>query len=309
MATRQALPLPSTSHLSFSTIYEPAEDTFLVLETFETHHEQVWLRKRFPPATTTSTLGDKFAVARGPAPLVLEVGPGSGTISAFLTVNARAIFGQQILTLGVDVNIDACLGTRETVERNYDASGKANEMGFYLASINGDLTTAVKDGDVDILVFNPPYVPTEDLPAIPQPSGPATNQSIPLAATETDQPVPVHIAQRARAAAAQAKHERESQLLALSYAGGHDGMEITNKLLAQLPEVLSRRGVAYVLLCARNKPLEVRDKVRAWQAGHDWTWQADIVNESGGKGGWERLSILRIWRDCENEIDIEAEGG
>jgi release factor glutamine methyltransferase len=305
MATRQALSLPSTSHLSFSTIYEPAEDTFLILETFEAHHEQVWLRTRFPPAINASEAGGKPAAARTPAPLVLEVGPGSGTISAFLTLNARAIFGQQILTLGVDVNIDACLGTRETVERSYDTSGKAKEMGLYLASVNGDLATSLKSGEVDILVFNPPYVPTEDLPSVPQSSGPDTDLQ---AAIETNQPVLAHIAQRARAAVAQAKHERESQLLALSYAGGHDGMEITNRLLAQLPEVLSRRGVAYILLCARNKPLEVRDRVRAWQARHDWTWQAEIVNESGGKGGWERLSILRIWRHYENRIGTEVGG-
>ena len=84
-------------------------------------------------------------------------------------------------------------------------------------------------------------------------------------------------------------------------------MEVTNQLLAQLPSVLSDRGVAYILFCARNKPLEVRERVRGWAAGgcmgengrgaRRRRWQCEVVAESGGKGGWERLSILRVWRE------------
>jgi len=82
-------------------------------------------------------------------------------------------------------------------------------------------------------------------------------------------------------------------MLSLSYAGGTDGMEITNQLLEQLPEVLHvRRGVAYVLLCAQNRPDEVRQRVNKWVG----TWSVETVGHSGNKGGWEKLQILRIWR-------------
>ena len=75
-------------------------------------------------------------------------------------------------------------------------------------------------------------------------------------------------------------------------------MEITNRLLEQIPDILSQRGVAYVLLCAQNRPDEVRQRVINWPGRQGcWQWRCDVVGESGGKGGWERLVVVRIWRD------------
>jgi release factor glutamine methyltransferase len=121
---------------------------------------------------------------------------------------------------------------------------------------------------VDVLVFNPPYVPTSELPDLPQPetlSGLAPMTSF----------------------------ENGSHLLALSYAGGADGMETTDRLLVLLPTILSSRGVAYILLCAQNKPEAVKERVRAW--GSDWA--VETVRSSGKKAGWEKLQIVRIWRN------------
>ena len=118
---------------------------------------------------------------------------------------------------------------------------------------------------MDVLIFNPPYVPTEALPA------------------------PLDEA----AMGSQAVFERDSKLLELSYAGGADGMETTDRLLEQLPCVLSARGVAYVLLCAQNKPEIVKSRIRAWPGGG---WCAETVGSSGKKAGWEKLVIVRIWR-------------
>ena len=267
---------------------------------------------------------------------MLEVGTGSGVVIAFLNANAETIFGRRVLTLGVDVNVDACLGTRETVAAavgeatkgtSTDGDGSTNGTdgstsgaGLYLGSLNSDLTSLLVANLVDVLVFNPPYVPTETLPELPISSQLASSATKLPGPTTTEHPtledatlLPAHAQQALRAQAAQARHERESHLLALSYAGGVDGMESTNRLLAQIPEVLSRRGVAYVLLCARNKPEEVRRRVLGWnnmsrEGGSDdrngtgvEQWRAEVVSESGGKGGWERLVILRIWREYEDE--------
>lgn len=69
-------------------------------------------------------------------------------------------------------------------------------------------------------------------------------------------------------------------------------METTDRLLDAIPSVLSVRGVAYVLLCKQNKPDEVKDRVRAWGG-----WQAETVGSSGMQAGWEKLVIVRIWKD------------
>ena len=138
--------------------------------------------------------------------------------------------------------------------------------GIFLDSICGDLTTCLRPKSIDVLIFNPPYVPTEELPAQ------WNDQSDYKSLSST------------------ARFDRDSHLLSLSYAGGADGMETTDRLLDQIPEVLSHRGVAYVLLCKQNKPEDVAARAQSE------AWQAEIVSSSGKSAGWEKLCILRIWR-------------
>lgn len=256
------LPTPSTSHVDFSHIYEPAEDSYLLLDTLSSESEKTFFRQHF------STIDHDLS-----PPLVLEVGTGSGVVIAFAVANALEMFGRSdIAALGVDINAFACKATRNTAQTactETAAREKCVNHAVYLDSVAGDLTASLRAGSVDVLIFNPPYVPTEDLP---QQTCNYSDQAETLSST--------------------AKFERDSHLLALSYAGGQEGMETTNRLFEQVPSVLSPRGVAYILLCAQNKPQEVRDRVR-WWAGE---WSAEIVATSGNKAGWERLCILRIWR-------------
>ena len=143
--------------------------------------------------------------------------------------------------------------------------------------MRSDLVTAIRRHSVDVLLFNPPYVPTESLPD--------------------------HTATKHRD-----RFDEESHLLALSYAGGLDGMEVTERLLSQLPDALSWRGVAYVLFCARNKPQEALEKImrgQKWEAGLDFEWETKTVGRTGGKGGWERLEIVRIRRKYTREEVLE----
>ncbi|KAK0271201.1 S-adenosylmethionine-dependent methyltransferase [Friedmanniomyces endolithicus] len=250
------LPTPSTSHVNYDRIYEPAEDSYLLLDTLASSTEKGFLQDRCDPATAS--------------PLVLEVGTGSGVVLAFVTAHAEVIFGRaDITTLGTDVNPFACEATAETVRVAATGQGMAGRTpGHFCGCINGDLSTALKHGSVDVLIFNPPYVPTEALPE-------ARSNQEPLDGS-----------------AFQAAFERDSHLLALSYAGGADGMETTKKLLGQLPDVLSKRGVAYVLLCKQNRPEDVLKRIREGPGG----WNAKVVGTSGQQAGWERLCILRIWR-------------
>lgn len=253
------LPTPSTSHVSFDNIYEPAEDSYLLLDTLSSASETAFLTQRFPQDS--------------PAPLVTEIGVGSGVVLAFTAANSSTIFGRSdIAFLGTDVNPLAAKAAAQTVETAVHDKSAARPA--VLRTIVSDLTSAIRDQEIDVLVFNPPYVPSPSLPRH-------------LEDFDAGQTLDSH-----------ARFERNSKLLELSYAGGADGMETTNRLLEQLPRTLSERGVAYILLCAQNKPEEVKARIRSWPGG----WSAETVGSSGKKAGWERLCIIRVWRSGSETV-------
>ncbi|KAF2716608.1 hypothetical protein K431DRAFT_234989 [Polychaeton citri CBS 116435] len=259
------LPTPNTSHVSFDNIYEPAEDSYLLLDTLSSESESSFLKLHFP-------IGK-------PSPIILEVGTGSGVVLAFVTAHASHIFGRADgASFGIDVNAFACKATAETVAKaRRDVAENATTPAAFIDVVNGDLTAPLRANCIDVLIFNPPYVPTEalSLGTLPDVNDKALLTSLQL-------------------------FERDSRLLELSYAGGVDGMQITDRLLAQLPYVLSEKGVAYVLLCAQNKPEDVKRRVIEGFPVTDplrRSWAAETVGSSGKKAGWEKLVVIRIWCD------------
>lgn len=267
------LPTPSTGHVAFERVYEPAEDSFLLLDTLSSEAEKAFLQDRFGlPVLQERSPGE----TRTPeaSPVVAEVGTGSGVILAFVNAHAQTIFGRSdILTVGVDINVYACKATEETVRiAAQEQSQQLKSPGHYLGNLVGDLTTPLRSGIVDVLVFNPPYVPTPELPSLP-------------------------VAENASQIIQMPSFEDDSYLLSLSYAGGTDGMETTNRLLDTLPETLSQNGVAYILLSALNKPDFVKEQVRGWRPD----WLVETVGSSGKKAGWEKLQIIRIWRNLPRQ--------
>lgn len=276
------LPTPSTSHVPFERIYEPSEDSYLLLDTLSSPSEVAFLRHRFRQSAESA----KDTRVDSRSPLIVEVGTGSGVVLAFLTAHAGAIFGREdVLTLGTDVNCYACHASQKTVAQAVDefmCSGRTNDSALPVKSVIGpakyldtlltDLCAPLRSGATDVLVFNPPYVPTSSLPPLPNYDA--------KTAVSSD-------------ASSASSLEDDSHLLALSYSGGIDGMETTERLLAQLNYLLDQqRGVAYLLLCAQNKPEEVKRRIQ--HSGSDWV--VETVGRSGKAAGWEKLEILRIWR-------------
>ena len=259
------LPTPSTSHVDVNHIYDPAEDSYLLLDTLSAPSEIEYLTNRFNSEQTSPS----------PTPLILEVGTGSGVVIAFVTANAQKLFGREdLLFLGLDINEHACHATRETVRRACrDDQGHPRSRaghGIFIGALQADLTANMTPAAIDMLIFNPPYVPTSELP-----------EALSLSYKGRTVSAPKH-----------GKFDEDSHLLSLSYAGGKDGMEVTDRLLYQLPKLLSKRGVAYILLCQQNKPDEVMNRIRTW-GPH---WAVETVRRSGKGAGWEKLRVIRIWR-------------
>lgn len=254
------LPTPDTSHVPYERVYEPSEDSFLLLDTLSSAPECAFLTSRFAQS----------------APLIVEIGTGSGVVLGFVNAQCQTIFGKsEILTAGIDMNAYACRATVATVRKaaTDEFASTSNRSGTYLGSSMCDLTSCFRPGTIDVLIFNPPYVPTPDMPCRPATFAPEVPE----------------------AAAGDPSFDDDSYLLALSYAGGVDGMETTDRLLPDLGRILSARGCAYVLLCLQNKPDLVKKRVSE-ELGPGW--KAETVGSSGKTAGWEKLQVVRIWNDA-----------
>lgn len=217
------LPTPILKDLDYDKVYEPSEDSFLLLDCFE--EDLAFLQKRFS----------------GSIPLVTEIGTGSGIVTSF--IQQHILPGSIFIT--TDINPHACRTVLKTVHHN---SASAN-----IDSCQMSLTTGIRRETIDVLVFNPPYVPATEVPDVPT-------------------------------------AEDDETWLDLALLGGEDGMVTTWQVLYDLENILAPHvGVAYILFCARNKPLEVAETMRARG------WAVDIVVHR--KAGWEVLSVLRFKRD------------
>jgi release factor glutamine methyltransferase len=142
MAERAAL--PDLSHLTYKDyehVYEPAGDTYLLADA-------LWLER--------NSLQQRMEGGGGSGDSILSVEIGSGTATA------TAVLAQCFADVGLancakfictDVNPMAAAASKDTLDRN----GIAGDV------VMTDLAQAIRpqvDGKVDVLIFNPPYVPT-----------------------------------------------------------------------------------------------------------------------------------------------------
>ncbi|XP_054668097.1 methyltransferase N6AMT1 isoform X1 [Grus americana] len=127
------LPTPRYDHVGpdgpFRDVYEPAEDTFLLLDALEQ---------------------DAARLREARVEICLEIGSGSGVVSTFL---ASSIIGSSALYICTDINPMAAYCTLETALLN----------NVHLQPVITDLVKGLSprlNGKVDLLLFNPPYVVT-----------------------------------------------------------------------------------------------------------------------------------------------------
>jgi release factor glutamine methyltransferase len=111
------------------------------------------------PRPETETLAEWALALLPPAtadrhPLVVDVGTGSGCIAAAIA-HARA----DVRVLAIELD----LATAQIAAFNVQRLGLESRV----TVIGGDALTTVSEGAVDLIVSNPPYLPTALLPGLP----------------------------------------------------------------------------------------------------------------------------------------------
>ncbi|WP_407423169.1 HemK2/MTQ2 family protein methyltransferase [Methanobrevibacter sp.] len=98
----------------------------------------------YVPAEDSYLLADNLLIKEGQS--VLEIGTGSGIVAMY----ASKLTDKITVT---DINFDAC----QLAEKNFKANGIEN-----IEVLFGNLFEPVKNRKFDVILFNTPYLPTED---------------------------------------------------------------------------------------------------------------------------------------------------
>uniref|UniRef100_A0A1I8J9L8 Methyltransferase HEMK2 n=1 Tax=Macrostomum lignano TaxID=282301 RepID=A0A1I8J9L8_9PLAT len=126
---------PDTNHAGkgdFTTVYPASEDSFLFLDCLDSQAD--YLRQKLKPSVS------------------VEIGCGSGVISAHLVQHvlsdSSGVSGSSCACLCTDLNPAAALCTAVTC--------------CQLMPVASDLAGCLRSGCADLVLANPPYVPTPD---------------------------------------------------------------------------------------------------------------------------------------------------
>ncbi|EPT04395.1 hypothetical protein FOMPIDRAFT_1028143 [Fomitopsis schrenkii] len=216
------IPTPDLSHLTekdYERVYEPAEDTFILLDALEGEADKL----------------------RGSGLLIcLEIGSGSGCVSSFV---GSILSASTTLRIATDINPHACRCTGLTGKQNKIPIDPIN------ASLAAPLMQRLKHA-VDILIFNPPYVPTND--------------------DEVDD-------------------AQQGANIQGAWAGGKDGMQVTDVLLDQVEGLLSPTGRFYLVAVAQNDVPAIQRRML-----EKYNLNSEVVLQR--RAGGERLFVIRFTR-------------
>lgn len=176
----------------FIHVYEPAEDTFLLLDALEQDLDN--LRKNVVTC--------------------MEIGSGSGTVITAISkaLSSGSNKGSRFM-IATDINIEACNTTRKCA-----AFHQQNNIQVVRTDLAVSLLDRLEDS-VDLLVFNPPYVPTDSAEQRPS----------------------------------------EEKGIHLSWAGGFQGRQLIDIFLkSYVHRLLSKpKGVAYLVVLDKNNVREL----------------------------------------------------
>jgi release factor glutamine methyltransferase len=144
----QRAPMPLLHHLTrsdYDLVYEPSEDTFLLLDALRFDFEDIQNQDciRFIQNT-------------------LEIGCGTGVVTIYLAQLLNKSFTHFHVT---DINPDAIRITLQTAQINHISPNSLFPITCHLATpllSSSSSSTNSLQNKMNIILFNPPYVPTPD---------------------------------------------------------------------------------------------------------------------------------------------------
>lgn len=174
------LKTPLYSLKDFPDVYDPSEDSFLLLDALEL--EMNFLKSLKPD-------------------IIAEIGTGSGIIISAIA----SLMQHTCVYYATDVNAQACLASLNT--------SKLNSVNVEILNMN--LLNNFKSNLFDVIVFNPPYVVTDS-------------------------------------------SEIQGNGLNRAWAGGINGRQVTDAVLENLDNLLTDKGVCYMVILKENKPEDIK---------------------------------------------------
>jgi len=168
-----------------SRVYIPSEDTDLLLNVLE--EEIIKRNKTFKKA--------------------IEIGTGNAFLSLEIYDNVNQLYSTDINPIVIDYLLN--------VKDKYNLEKMKVVYSNLFDSID-------EEEKFDLLIFNPPYVPTDDLE----------------------------------------KEDDTINGYDLAVNGGVEGREIIDKFISQLPNHLEKEGVCYLLVSSLNNPIEIIENLK-----------------------------------------------
>ena len=251
---------PDLSHISrsdYAHIYEPAEDSFLLMDA---------LKADLPFLNSRLSL----------APICLEIGSGSGFVSAYASSLLPSSFW-----FATDINPRAIEITQQTYKQN---------------KVRGDvILTNLTNGlnipkGIEMAFFNPPYVPT--------PSSELQGTCL----------IYIYVSMYFMHSCSIKLYNNPfynsyslGNGINRAWAGGERGREILDLLFPLLPHVLSKRGIFYTVLLPANDPEEIIEIMKPWGFRAKKILERSTPLERG-------LHVLRFSRgETEREIEKDTQ--
>ena len=182
----------------FKNVYEPAEDTFLLIDSI-----------------TNDLINEKEKNKLLNPIKSIEIGCGNGLVSCcYLDILKKENFKLE-KHFCIDINKDA-LNLTEKLIKNYNLNDKV----YFIES---DLFSNFKNNEkFDIIIFNPPYVTTDD---------------------------------------DEYKRALEKKDIYASWAGGKKGSETIFKFISQLKDFIKDDSIIYLLLSKENEFFKIIDDI------------------------------------------------
>ena len=242
-------------------VYPPSDDTFLLVDAldFDTAAAAAAAggggggveTKRKAPSRKSKEVVNVLPLDVTKVDTILEIGCGSGFVST-----SASILVPNAYVLGTDLSSRACLASKATLEA-HKRSGRADVVA------SESLCCIKATQGFDLILINPPYVPTSSEELLESLQVLRTKQMSLLGC------------------AAACDVETENAAFTLTWAGGNDGVEMTKVMLrAGLSRLSVRDGSRlYLIVVQENQPEEIGEYGTS-------IWDDVSCREHGsGKGG------------------------